>query len=125
VVFATIYLVRGGMRNLWAWLLLIWATAHALEHAYMFVRYLDLLRELQQMGFPQLSAQGLPGVLGRDGWLARSELTQGTFLCRLPGVTTAIRLDVHFWWNIGEIALLLLAADRFLRARFAPDRTGG
>ena len=122
VVFATIYLVRGGMRNFWAWLLLLWATAHALEHAYMFVRYLDLVQELQRLGFPQLSAQGLPGVLGRDGWLARSTVTQGTFLCRLPGVTTAIRLDVHFWWNIGEIVLLLAAAHTFLRARLPLDR---
>jgi hypothetical protein len=67
------------------------------------------------MGVTSITAQGLPGVLGRDGWLARSQATQGTFLCRLPGVTTANRLDVHFWWNMGEIGLLLIAADRFLR----------
>ncbi|HEX6289310.1 MAG TPA: hypothetical protein VFZ66_08975, partial [Herpetosiphonaceae bacterium] len=117
VVAAVLLLVRGGMRSIWAWLLLLWATAHALEHAYMFVRYLGLAQELQQLGFPQLSAQGLPGVLGRDGWLARSAAIQGTFLCRLPGLTTAPRIDVHFWWNSGEIILLLLAAHRFLLAR--------
>jgi hypothetical protein len=117
VVAVTLYLVRGGMRNVWAWLLLIWATAHALEHAYMFARYLDMVQELRQLGFPQLSAQGLPGVLGRDGWLARSPATQGTFLCRLPGVTTVPRIDVHFWWNTGEIILLLLGAHTFLRDR--------
>jgi hypothetical protein len=61
-----------------------------------------------------VTAQGLPGVLGRDGWLARSPASQGTFLCRLPGLTTATRLDVHFWWNIGEITLLLLAGNTFL-----------
>ncbi len=117
VVAVTLYLVRSGMRNVWTWLLLLWATAHALEHAYMFIRYLDMVQELQQLGFPQLSAQGLPGVLGRDGWLARSPATQGTFLCRLPGFTTVPRIDVHFWWNIGEMILLLLGAHTFLRDR--------
>ncbi len=119
VVMVTLYLVRGGMRNLWAWLLLAWATAHALEHAYLLARYIALRAELAQMGFPTLSAQGLPGVLGRDGWLAKSAATQGTFFCRLPGVTTASRIDVHFWWNAGEIVLLLLAAHIFLRSRLA------
>jgi transposase-like protein len=51
------------------------------------------------------------GVVGRDGWLASSTATQGTFLCRLPGVTTAPRLDIHFWWNTGEIALMIPAAS--------------
>jgi hypothetical protein len=117
VVAATAYLLRGGMRSVWAWLLLAWATAHALEHAYLFARYLDMRAELARMGFSSLSAQGLPGVLGRDGWLAKSAATQGTFLCRLPGLTTATRIDVHFWWNLGEIVLLLAAAHVFLRTR--------
>jgi hypothetical protein len=117
VVAATGYLLRSGMRNIWAWLLLAWATAHALEHTYLLVRYLDMRAELARLGFASLSAQGLPGVLGRDGWLAKSPTTQGTFLCRLPGLTNATRLDVHFWWNAGEIALLLAAAHVFLRPR--------
>jgi hypothetical protein len=115
VLLAVLVLLRGGMRNAWGWLLLAWALAHTLEHTYMFVRHLEVLGELRRMGVTSVTAQGLPGVLGRDGWLARSPATQGTFLCRLPGVTTANRLDVHFWWNMGEIALLLVAADRFLR----------
>jgi hypothetical protein len=115
VVAIIFYLVRGGMRNIWAWLLLAWSLAHAIEHAYMFLRYLEVLNEMRRLGFPAVSAQGLPGLLGRDGWLARSTLTQGTFLCRLPGVTTALRIDVHFWWNAGEIVLLLAAAHTFLR----------
>ncbi|MDP9313275.1 MAG: hypothetical protein M3R24_20720 [Chloroflexota bacterium] len=113
------YLAWNGMRNVWAWLLLGWALAHAAEHSYMLVRYLGLAHELQQLGFPQISAQGLPGVLGRDGWLARSTTTQGTFVCRLPGLTTASRIDVHFWWNTGEIVALLLAAHTFLRSHLS------
>jgi hypothetical protein len=115
VLLTVIVLLRGGMRNLWTWLLLAWALAHTLEHTYMFVRYLEVLGELRRMGVVSVTAQGLPGVFGRDGWLARSQATQGTFLCQLPAVTTATRLDVHFWWNMGETILLALAADRFLR----------
>jgi hypothetical protein len=115
VLLCVIALIVGGMRGPWAWLLLAWAGAHTLEHSYLFVRHLQVLAELRQMGVAGVSAQGLPGVLGRDGWLARSDLTRGTFLCTLPGLTTANRLDVHFWWNVGETALLLIAADQFLR----------
>jgi hypothetical protein len=114
VLVAVIVLLRAGMRNAWAWLLLAWALAHTLEHTYLFVRHLEVLSQLRDLGVTSITAQGLPGVLGRDGWLARSPSTQGTFVCRLPGVTTANRLDVHFWWNIGETALLLLAANAFL-----------
>jgi hypothetical protein len=124
VLLAVIALLCGGMRNIWSWLLLAWALAHTLEHSYMFIRHLQVLDELRRVGITSITAQGLPGVLGRDGWLARSEVTQGTFLCRLPGVTTANRLDVHFWWNIGETLLLLLAANIFLRGRMRSiDRT--
>jgi hypothetical protein len=81
-----------------------------------------VLNELGQLGVTGITAQGLPGILGRDGWLARSELTRGTFLCNLPGLTTASRLDVHFWWNVGETALLLLAGHSYLRGAWAPLR---
>jgi len=115
VLLTVIYLVRGGMRNPWAWLLLAWTTAHTFEHSYMMARYLMVLQDMRAMGVTNVSAQGLPGILGRDGWLATSQLTQGTFICRLSGVTTAVRLDVHFWWNIGETTLLLLAGNMYLR----------
>ena len=121
VLLTVLCLLRGGIRNIWAWLLLAWALAHTLEHTYMFVRYLQVLADLRQMGVSNVTAQGLPGVLGRDGWLARSAATQDTFLCRLPAVTTATRLDVHFWWNMGELALLLPAAHRYLRRDWGKD----
>ena len=108
-------LIKVGWRNHWAWLLVIWAVAHAAEHSYMFVRYLQVLNRLAEMGITSVPAQGLPGVLGQGGWLAQSDLTRNTFLCRLPGLTTAVRLDVHFWWNAGELLLLLAAAHHYLR----------
>ena len=121
VLAVVVYLVCRGVRNPWAWLLLAWSFAHSVEHTYMFVRYLAVLDELNRLGMSNVPAQGLPGILGRDGWLATSAATQGTFLCRLPGVTTVVRLDIHFWWNTGETLLMLLAANsycaRVLRAR--------
>lgn len=109
-------LMIGGMRNRWAWFLLLIATAHTLEHTYLFLRYQQVLNELAGLDVFTITAQGLPGILGRDGWLARSEVTQGTFLCTLPGLTTANRLDVHFWWNVIEMGLLLIAGSVYMRA---------
>jgi hypothetical protein len=115
VVIIMAALAMGGVRSRWAWLLLVWAITHTLEHTYMFTRYLLVLDELKKMGITHLTAQGLPGILGQGGWLAESAWTRGTFLSRLPGLTTAIRLDVHFWWNIGEMTLLLFASHTYLR----------
>jgi hypothetical protein len=92
----------------------MWGLAHGLEHTYMFVRYLEVLGELNRMGITSITAQGLAGVLGRDGWLALSSATRGTFIAHLPGLTTATRLDIHFWWNIGETTWLILAANTFM-----------
>jgi hypothetical protein len=120
VLIVVAYLFCKGMRGPWGWLLLAWSLAHTIEHTYMFVRYLQVLEELRQMGITTITAQGLPGIFGRDGWLAQSDATRDTFLCRLPGLTTAPRLDVHFWWNNGETTLLLLAANAFLLGRVRP-----
>jgi hypothetical protein len=117
VLIVVLGLMRGGMRNGWALALLAVATAHTIEHTYMFTRYLEMLSELRQLKVFSVTAQGLPGIIGRDGWLARSPVTQGTFICTLPGLTTAMRLDVHFWWNTIEMLLLLCAGSVFLRGR--------
>jgi hypothetical protein len=102
----TLFLVTKGMRNFWAYALLTWATLHSLEHTYLLVRYLQVLSELSPLGLQPLTVtQALPGVLGRNGWLALSE-----WCARVPGLTTAPRSVIHFWWNVGEIVLLLLAA---------------
>jgi hypothetical protein len=128
VLLIVAWLVWRGMRNPFAWLLLAWATAHTLEHTYLMAQHLVVLDDLRGFGITKITAQGLPGVLGIDGWLALSDLTQGTFLCRIPFLTTATRLDIHFWWNIGEVILLTLAANAWLRSRlserdpFAYDR---
>jgi hypothetical protein len=114
VLLAVVFLIIRGVRNPWMWLLLAWATAHSFEHSYLFVRHLQILGELQAFGVRGVTAQGLPGIFGQDGWLMRSEATQNTFLCTLPGLTTAPRLDVHFWWNVGEIVLLLPAANTYM-----------
>ncbi len=115
VLLTELYLVRKGMRGWWAFLLVAWTTAHTLEHTYLFAQYVRRLSELQAQGASLAFAQGLPGIVGKDGWLATSPVTQNSFLCTLPVVTTAIRLDVHFWWNVPESLLLLPAAHCYMR----------
>jgi len=117
VLLVVIVLIRGGMRNFWTYLLLAVAIAHTFEHTYTFIRYLQVLRELHGLGVNTVTAQGLPGILGRDGWLARSVWTRGTVLCSVPGLTTAVRLDVHFWWNVIEMTMLAIAGHVFLSRR--------
>jgi hypothetical protein len=111
-----------GLRNRWAYLFLIWALGHSLEHTFFFVLYLSGLDELKHLGITGLTAQGLPGIFGEGGWLAHSELARGTFLSRLPGPAPAVRLDVQFWWNMGEFTWLILAAITYLR-KIIPVRT--
>ncbi len=118
VVIVVALLIWRGMRNIWAWLLLFWALAHTAEHTYMFVRYLEVLGNLRDLGITDVTAQGMPGFFGRDGWLARNAELCGPLLASFPGLATANRIDVHFWWNMGEAALLGLAAHRFLSATF-------
>lgn len=117
VLIIMVLLVKGGLRNKVAWAMLAWTMAHTAEHTYLMYRYQQTLSELAALGAWGTSAQGLPGFFGRDGWLATSDVTRNTFVCRLPGFTTAVRLDVHFWWNIGETVLLMWASAITLRPR--------
>ena len=110
-----------GLRNPWAYLMLFWTIAHTSEHTYLFVRHLEVLQMLRAYGEPTITAQGLPGIFGNDGWLARSPATAGTWVCTFPGLTTATRLDVHFWWNVGETILLMIAA--YTHIHRSPQRT--
>jgi hypothetical protein len=123
VAFSVVYLLHAGLRNPWGWLLLAWSFAHSLEHTYLFVQYVDAVRTLWAQGDALSFAQGLPGVIGRHGWLdvQGAQFAPTAFLCRLtPQLTTATRLDVHFWWNVGETGLLLpfahVAVRRHLRS---------
>lgn len=115
VLLAVVWLMRGGMRNGWTWLLLAVAVGHTFEHSYLLVRHYQVLAELRHLGIAGVTAQGLPGILGQDGWLARSPLTRNSFLCRAPGLTTANRIDVHFWWNMLEMGMLIPAGHFFLK----------
>lgn len=105
IVAISIWLYIYGARG---WLMLLnigWALLHTGEHIYMLNNYI-------------LSGgvQGLPGIFGRGGWLAQAPITQNSFLCSIPVVTTAIRPDIHFGWNLIEVVLLLLAFGAFIRA---------
>jgi len=121
VLGGVVVLMSLGMRSFWAWVLLLWACAHTLEHAYLFVRYLQVTAEARQLGlggFPV--AQGLPGIVGRDGLLAMQ-----SWCGRIPGLTDAPRAVVHFVWNLGEVILLILAGRHFVRRLANPTLPGG
>jgi hypothetical protein len=120
VLLVVIYLIGAGLRNLWMWLLLLWAAAHTAEHTYLFIMYIQEVQRLATADLPIAAAQGLPGFFGRGGWLAANTPASGpiAFICELaPGLVSAPRLDVHFWWNLGEVALLLAAAHVSMRWR--------
>lgn len=125
VLLAVAYLIEVGLRNRWMWLLLIWAAAHTAEHTYIFANYLQDVQQLASKGLPLELAQGQPGFFGRGGWLAANNgvLGAATYLCSIaPGLSEAPRLTIHFWWNAGEIALLLPAAHVSMR-RMLDGRT--
>lgn len=114
-----VFLFVRGLRNPWAWALLIWASLHSAEHTYLLFRYFRVAAELKTLGLPVFeAAQSLPGVLGKDGLLSLSSLC-GT----IPGLTTASRTAVHFWWNFGEVALLLLAAHQGAAKFLSPNKS--
>jgi hypothetical protein len=120
VLLVVIYLLTAGLRNGWMWLLLLWAAAHSAEHTYLFIAYLQEVQRLASEGLPVGAAQGLPGFFGKGGWLAANTPESGpvAFLCTFaPALTSAPRLDIHFWWNVGEIGLLLPAAHVSMRRR--------
>lgn len=118
VLLVIVYLITAGLRHRWMWLLLLWAGAHTLEHTYMFWNYLNEVQRLTEAGLSPVAAQGLPGFFGDGGWLDLNKPSGGAiaWVCTFaPGLTSAPRLDVHFWWNAGEIALLLPAAHVSIR----------
>ena len=67
VLLAVILLLRGGVRNVWMWLLLAVAGFHAVEHTYTFVRY--------QMVLPSCA-----------GWGSKTSRRRG---CRASSAATA------------------------------------
>jgi len=122
VLIVAVYLLRARLRsgpgNLWGWLFVGWALAHTAEHTYLMYQYIAKVWVLWATGASLSFAEGLPGVLGNRGWLETHADTNAvaSFVCRLvPSVTFTPRLDVHFWWNVGETILMLAFAYGALR----------
>ncbi len=119
VLIPIVFLMFRGMRGFWGWALFAWATAHTLEHTYMFVRYLQVSSELRALGFDDVTAHGLPGIFGAGGWLDLNASGSTRAFCSLivPSGTTAGRVDTHFVWNTGEVMLAVPAVHSLLRRR--------
>lgn len=114
LITVTFLITKGKVRNFWSFLLLGVAIGHTIEHSYALVRFLLVRQELAVLCLSN-TAQGLPGIIGRDGLLARSPLTEGTIIRDIPWLVDSIRLDVHFWWNAIEMSLSVVAAHFFLK----------
>lgn len=114
-----VFLFSRGMRNVFGWAMLLWISAHTVEHTYLFVRFIQVRAELDALGFSDVTAQGLPGIVGRGGWLDLNAGPSLRLICGMPFVTTADRLDAHFAWNTGEILLALPAVHLLLRRRIS------
>jgi hypothetical protein len=121
LITVTLLVTKGKVRNFWSFLLLGVAVGHTAEHTYSLVRFLLVRQELAVLCLTN-TAQGLPGIIGRDGLLARSPLTEGTFIRDIPWLVSSIRLDVHFWWNAIEMSLSLAAAHFFLKGLNRPAK---
>ncbi len=122
VCLTVLWVVKQGLRHPWGYLLFAWSFAHSLEHTYLFIRYLDAVLVLWSQDVSLAFAQGLPGILGRHGWLETSgwQYAPTAFLCQLaPPLVAAPRISVHFWWNIGEVVLLLPFAHAVMRRQAA------
>lgn len=107
--------VRGVRGPRMAALLAV-AALHVVDSTYLVVRSVQITQELRALGVGEVGVAylRLPGIFGRDGWLATSEFTRLTPLGRLPGIATAPRQDIQFWWAVLELALILPLANSFV-----------
>lgn len=115
--------LRSGPGNIFGWLFLGWSFLHTLEHTYLIIQYLSTVRVLWATGGSLTFAEGLPGILGRGGWLATNAEVGNFagFICtQLPVIAQAPRLDVHFFWNTTEVFYMLPFAFGAVRNYAAP-----
>lgn len=105
---ATLLLVRYA-RNYWLWGSWLFSVWHELEHVYLYFFW-----------FLQRGISGHPGILGAGGILDEANLT-------LPVLTTLGRAELHFWYNLFEIGLFVIAfavqALRTIHPQSAPRLT--
>lgn len=89
-------------RNKWLWASFLFSAWHEVEHLYIyFVWYLGQ------------GVSGHPGILGADGLLDQANIS-------IPVLTQLGRADLHFWYNLFEIGLFLVAYVVQARRASAP-----
>ncbi|HEX6288233.1 MAG TPA: hypothetical protein VFZ66_03540 [Herpetosiphonaceae bacterium] len=128
VCLSVLWILNQGLRHPWGYVMFAWSFAHSLEHTYLFITYLDAVLVLWSQDVSLAFAQGLPGILGRHGWLETAgwQYAPTALLCQLaPPLVSAPRISVHFWWNMGEVALLLPFAHAVMRRHGAQMANAG
>ncbi len=91
ILFSATLLLLKFRRNRWLWASWIFSIWHELEHLYIYFWWF----------LPQ-GVSGHPGILGAGGLLDQANIF-------LPYLTTLSRADLHFWYNLFEIGLFVIA----------------
>ncbi len=78
-------------RNKWLWASFLFSIWHEIEHVYIYVVW-----------YLGKGVSGHPGILGADGVLDLANFS-------IPILTQLSRADLHFWYNLIEIGLFVLA----------------
>jgi parallel beta-helix repeat protein len=91
ILFGATALLLRYRQNRWLWASFFFSVWHQIEHTYIyFVWYL-----------PQ-NISGHPGIFGAGGLVDQANLY-------IPFLTTLGRADLHFWYNLFEIGLFVIA----------------
>lgn len=117
VMAACACLVVACLRTRAGWSLLALTGWHVAEHAYIVWQYHRLGSEIALLGVTGISAEGVPGILGRDGWLSGTELGRAVLRPHAGPLVELGRIDLHLFYNSLEMALLALVAREWLRIR--------
>lgn len=102
---ATLLLIRYK-HNRWLWASFFFSIWHQVEHTYLYFWW-----------YQPKGISGHPGILGAGGLLDQTNIY-------IPFLTTLGRADLHFWYNLFEIGLFVIAfADQVLAwQRAMPER---
>lgn len=91
ILFGATLLLFRYRRNGWLWSSWLFSIWHEIEHAYIYFHW--YLGE---------GISGHPGILGAGGLVDQAHVA-------IPYLTTMGRADLHFWYNLFEIELFVIA----------------
>jgi parallel beta-helix repeat protein len=91
ILFSATLLLLRHKRNCWLWASLLFSIWHQVEHTYIYFWW-----------FLPKGISNHPGILGAGGLVDEAGIM-------IPYLTTMGRADLHFWYNLFEIGLFVVA----------------